>query len=180
MSSNVSENIVAKRSIAVANTDSAMPTPPIHSVSFVPMASRAGLKFPICGLRFTVYPFDAKMSRSSSKLISFACVVGCGCGMDGAKIFCILGAGCGFAMLDAIPMRGGRCNFGATGRVGTDGASLMATSFVIVGADSGCCGCVFAAMRARLIPMRRRSIPRGRISTYNTPNEINIAHVNDM
>lgn len=174
MSSNVSENTVAKRSIAALRSDSDMPTPPIHTFSSVPMANNAGLKFPICGLGFTTYSFDAKISRSSSKFISFTsgCGVVAGWGMFGI----------GGTVVLARPIRGGRCNLFVDGSdVVTDTIGSVCTVSAVVNV----CGDVVvsdtsSAVCACFIFMTRRNRSRGRNSMYNITAEINTAHVNDM
>lgn len=93
-----------------------MPTPPIHTVSCVPIAIRAGLKLPICGRFLIVYPASENIVFNSSKSMD-----GAGWGWV-AVVICISGP--------CVPMVGifgrlGRCICGAFGRAGIIGAGVV-------------------------------------------------------
>ena len=64
MSSRVSENIWCRLSISFCKESVVMPMPPIHTVSFAPMASNE-IGVLMRGFGFTVYPADSNISRSS-------------------------------------------------------------------------------------------------------------------
>lgn len=168
MSSRVSEKTVLRRSIAAVSGAESIPTAPIHNVSDVPIANNAGLKFPIWGLCFTLYPARSKMSRNVSKFIVLADgVFGVGTGATVCAL-CMVGTA----------RRWGRCICGAAGRAGASGT--IGVFGCAVGAGVSGVACAVLRMRARPIPMRRRNIPFGRISMYRTPMDIIMAHVNDI
>ena len=173
ISSNVSENICCILSITVCIASVVMPMPPIHTVSFAPMANRE-IGVLMRGVGLIVYPVDSNISRNSG-LSTGAC---CGAGMVGAtgavgENVAPLGGAVNICVFSGagVPIfsRGGRARFisgiaGVGWGVVCVGVVAVAVLFVGVGCGAGA---VFFMSRAGRVIFRKR----GRTNIYS-PNMV--------